>query len=45
MITKYFYSESSMNSYISEHSIERKEVSFMGCIPGGRFQLSYWRCY
>ena len=43
MITQYFYSEASMNSYISEYGIERKQVSFMGYISGGRWQLSYWK--
>lgn len=43
MITKYFHSEASMNAWISTHGITRGQVSFMGQISGGRFQLSYWK--
>lgn len=43
MITEYFITESAMNSYISDHGISRQQVSFMGQISGGRWQLSYWK--
>lgn len=43
MITEYFYSQGAMNAFISEHSVTRDKVSFMGQISGGRWQLSYWK--
>lgn len=43
MITEYFYSEENMNSYISQYGLSRQNISFMGQISGGRFQLSYWK--